>query len=185
MFVGVKKMSTEVWCIRESHVYSMLTKRKKKKSLGYAEPNEEKRIRSGKFHQPDTRFWSKERKKEPRKENPPKGERIDLLAFRRRAHSRPTHSSLSLPLSLSPSSRLHQKKKAEKKRNPPPLRSWLKIQPKGHIKKNHKSLRLGAYTSSGSTLRPTDRAAFPPSLFSSRLSCHCHVTVHTVGWYLE
>lgn len=94
MFVGVKKMSTEVWCIRESHVYSMLTKRKKKKGLGYAEPNEEKRIRSGNFHQPDTRFWSKERKKEPRKENPPKGERIDLLAFRRRAHSRPTHSSL-------------------------------------------------------------------------------------------
>lgn len=33
-----------------------------------------------------------------------------------------------------------------------------------HIKKNHKSLRLGVYTSSGSTLRPTDRAAFPPSL---------------------
>lgn len=100
MFVGVKKMSTEVWCIRESHVYSMLTKRKTT-SLGYAEPNEEKRIRSGKFHQPDTRIWSKERKKEPRKENPPKGERIDLLTFRRRAHSRPTHSSLSL--SLSPS----------------------------------------------------------------------------------
>lgn len=113
----------------------MLTKRKTT-SLGYAEPNEEKRIRSGKFHQPDTRFWSKEREKEPRKENPPKGERIDLLAFRRRAHSRPTHSSLYLSLSLSPSSRLHQKKKAENKKSTA-AQIVAEIQSKGHNKPHH------------------------------------------------
>lgn len=55
----------------------MLTKRKKKEVL--AMPNRTKRKES--VHQPDTKvpslirqIWSKERKKEPRKENPPKGE---------------------------------------------------------------------------------------------------------------
>lgn len=135
-------MSTEVLlCIRESHVYSMLTKRKKKKSLGYAEPNEEKRIRSGNFHQPDTRFWSKERKKEPRKENPPKGERMDLLAFRRRAHSRPTHTHSSLSLSL-----LHlgsTKRKRQKKKKSTAAQIVAEIQPKGHIKKKSQIASLG------------------------------------------
>lgn len=111
MFVGVKKMSTEVWCIRESHVYSMLTKRKTT-SLGYAEPKEEKRIRSGNFHQPDTRFWSKERteKRKPTKRGK------DRFACLPSSGSLATHPFFSLSLSLSPSSKLHQKKKAERKK---------------------------------------------------------------------
>lgn len=159
----------------------MLTKRKKKKSLGYAEPNEEKRIRSGKFHQPDTRFWSKERT-EKRKPTKRGKDRFTCLPS---SGSLATHPFFSLSLSLSLLRLGSTKRKRQKTKNPPPLRSWLKSNQKDTIKKNHKSLRLGVYTSSGSTLRPTDRAAFPPSLFSSRLSCHCHVTVHTVGWYLE
>lgn len=113
-------------------------------------------------------FGQKKEKKEPRKENPPKGERIDFTCLPS-SGSLATHPFFSLSLSLPPSSRLHQKKKAEKI-NPPPLRSWLKSNQKDTIKKNHKSLRLGVYTSSGSTLRPTDRAAFPPSLSFSLLA---------------
>lgn len=112
MFVGVKKMSTEVLCIRESHVYSMLTKRKKKKSLGYAEPNEEKRIRSGKFHQPDTRFWSKERteKRKPTKRGK------DRFACLPSSGSLATHPFFFFFFSLSPLRLGSTKRKRQKKK---------------------------------------------------------------------
>lgn len=86
----------KVLCIRESHVYSMLTKRKTT-SLGYAEPNEEKRIRSGNFHQPDTRFWSKERT-EKRKPTKRGKDRFTCLPS---SGSLATHPFFSLSLSLS------------------------------------------------------------------------------------
>lgn len=136
----------------------MLTKRKKITKKSWL--CQTGRICSGKFHQPDTRFWSKEKiKKNREKKTHQKGK--DRFTCLPSGHSRPTHSSLSL--SLSPSSRLHQKKKAEKKKSPA-AQIVAESNQKDTYKKHHNSLRLGVYTSSGSTLRPTDRAAFPPSL---------------------
>lgn len=81
---------------------AMLTKKEKeKKSLGYAEPDESvQKILINLIQKIPSllrQIWSKERKKEPRKENPPKGKGSIYFPSVCRAHSRSTHSSLSLP----------------------------------------------------------------------------------------
>lgn len=152
----------------------MLTKRKKKKSLGYAEPDESVQENSINLIQ---RFWSKERKKkEPRKENPPKGKgSIYLPSVVGLTRDPP----ILLSLSLSHSSRLHQKNKAEKK-SPPP-RSWLKSNQKDTKNITNRfawasTLLLEARSDPLTGLR------FPPPSLSPllaspvtvmALSCHC------------
>lgn len=187
-------------CIRESHVYSYADKKGKRKKKVLAMPNRTNLFR--RFHQPDTKDSitnqtdlvkrkkerKRERKKRTEKRKSTKRERIDLLPFRLSGSLAIHPFFFCLSLSLSPI-RLSSTKRKRQKKTPRRLRSWLKIQPKRHryIKPpHHKSLRLGVYTSSGSTLRPTDRAAFPPPPLSRLSSCHWSShCIHAVGWCLE
>lgn len=146
---------------------AMLTKKEKEKKKSWL--CRTGRICSEDSHQPDTRSWSKERKKKKRteKRKPTKRERIDLLPFR-------LSGSLAIHpfLSLSHSSRLHQKKKAEKKTNHRRLRSWLKIQPKGHRYINHLITNRFAWASTlllEARSDPLTGLRFPPPSLSPLL----------------
>lgn len=139
-----------------------------------AMPNRTKRKESVQenFHQPDTRFWSKERT-EKRKPTKRGKDRFACL---------PSSGSLAIhpfffSLSPSPSSKLHQKKKAEKK-NPPPLRSWLKSNQKDTYKPHHTNRFAWASTLLlEARSDPLTGLRFPPpSLFSPLLSLSCHCT---------
>lgn len=131
------------------------------------------------FHQPDTRSWSKERKKErkkePRKETPPKGKRIDLLPFRL-SGSLAIHLFFSLSLSLSPIRLGSTKRKRQTKKKSPPAQIVAENPTKRtHIKKNHLITNRFAWASTlllEARSDPLTGLRFPPPS-SCHWSCHC------------